>query len=1515
MASSSKEAAVAGRYPHALTADDNGEGFLFQGNDLPTVSANSKRRFQRKPPHLDMTREYEAAARSYRVARATISTLSERHRQLQIVQEEAFVREQQAHKFTSSFAETRLATCGEPTLNTMSVRIERQRQQAKTAGKNVSTTKPLANKKQREAARREHMDVLVRAAVRRAYGSQELDLKALELVHIPLSAVFTTLLLQFARCLRTVNVARNALRELPESFLRAFPELETLICKENALARLPPMTLRNLRILIASGNQLDSLPAAALSETLEVLDVSRNRLQDVGGLHTLTRLVTLDLSFNHLQLLPCGLLGVSRLQTLSLAGNRLVTLATRPRLLSKRPAEDEKGSQELEEEDERSLWRLEEDPTTHDVVYYHVNSKHVTRVKPKCFRAPQVPPLLLPGHQPQKQVTPQSRELLERFPDGWEIVLPGPGDVSTALRFVNHCSSESFEALPQALDRLGYLEQLQTLVVSGNELQELPPSFARLVRLKRLEAENNKLLMLPDVFQDLKALETVKLGMNALVALPPSFTQLASLTDLDVKFNRLRALPTALGDLKQLRVLDASANALEMLPRSFLELRRLVTLRLAGNAPLLSAGFSVDTLRSGDLKQVRWQLEHQLECEKHGGSRPPEPQARLVGLGAECWSTDLHIGREFARAVERARETQTLAMHWRGLEPRELPSTFFTTLAGLRELRLSGQRFDVLPDGFGGFTELRVLQLRQNEIRVIVSEVFGALEASQDGGSRRLGAATKLEDLDLQHNRLEALPPTFANCSKLRVLSACNNALATLPEPLDGLASCLTDLQLAHNRFTAAPRAVGVLRALERLDLSFNRLETLDTLDFTQLSRLQVLRLSGNRLTDLPPSLGGTPLLELALSGNLFTELPSVVLGLGATLQRLEMRSNRLERLPASFGRALAVLELVESDGNPFRSPPAEIMRLGARAIRVYLLKREQRVEELAALLTTLALPFDRKAFEDPTLRHLLPSTTPLVSLPFLTPQHLAALDRAVDSYVNGAFYLPPRRRGADLLHDLLLQTHFELAQKHHRKVLVELLELLELVRRQRWADKTDLRYDLLRPWGRGGELVGVYNVRASLLFPREEAHGAGADALPSVLRVVETRTQRGFPPEPFVAHKRSAVDVERALEQFVGLFGPVGVAHGHVPMRCGCDELLRVGKMHEPCPQRGWTLLRVLYTDEEASRRELDERRLREAQDALLPQIRAFLETSEGEKRFHREVKHAKDALRTELRALKKRLKRQRGKWKRLKRAHDLEQKLAKKLARAEAKATGSAVKSTESLGELKAREAKREELERAETRVREGSEELARGKARLGQGHAAFRDEVERALLEKVGAAVRQQLVRQQRDKAIAMGWRRPWDGIDGRAFARYQRQIRRHQVGEEDETGAGAAPEDVPKAALPDAKAGKAKAKAKAAETAKAEGDEEEDEGAISDDNSEVSDVSFDGYDDLVATQARRPTIAAPDEEDEEEDEEDMAEAARAAGLAALAVEEEVEGELSDLDDDSDDEKPRESEDSDL
>eukprot|EP00644_Phytophthora_capsici_P014176 jgi/Phyca11/13304/fgenesh1_pg.PHYCAscaffold_3_\ len=271
--------------------------------------------------------------------------------------------------------------------------------------------------------------------------------------------------------------------------------------------------------------------------------------------------------------------------------------------------------------------------------------------------------------------------------------------------------------------------------------------------------------------------------------------------------------------------------------------------------------------------------------------------------------------------------------------------------------------------------------------------------------------------------------------------------------------------------------------------------------------------------------------------------------------------------------------------------------------------------------------------------------------------------------------------------------------------------------------------------------------------------------------------------------------------------------------------------------------MVRVLYTEEEVLRREQDEKRLQDAQDALLPQIRAFLETPEEQEK---------------------------------------EEKMKKKMEKNE-----KVGKKVETLAELKARVAKKEKVEFAQARVREDIEELEKGKTRLGQGHAAFRHEVEQVLLEKVGATVRQYLVRQQRDKAIAMGWRRPWDGVGGRAFERYQRLILRDKLGGVSEEGAATDTKD---------------------NTPEPDEDEEDVE---SDNNSEISDVSFDGYEDLVANLGREPL-----EESDEEDEESaaIAEAARAAALAALEAEE-AERDVDDLDDTSEDEKLRESEDSDL
>lgn len=915
---------------------------------------------------------------------------------------------------------------------------------------------------------------------------------------------------------------------------------------------------------------------------------------------------------------------------------------------------------------------------------------------------------------------------------------------------------------------------------------------------------------------------------------------------LDLKLNQLQSLPPTFGDLPRLEMLDLSSNALEALPSSFLRLKKLKALKVHSNPSLTSAagGFTPDVLASGDISRIMWQLQHQLQCELRG-AQPPAPSSRVVGVGDERWTTDMHLNREFARAVKAAQTSLCLDFHWKRLTLAEFPAAFFTQLGKLRELRLSGHQLEAIPASFSCLVELRVLQLRKNCIQSIDDNVFTLAD----------GCQSFLEEVDLEYNQLGALPKSIGNLRRLRVLRAANNQLTDLPEEISGLSSSLKELHIAHNRLVEAPSALGKLVSLEHLDVSYNQLRTLETMTFDALTRLQTLRASANQLDTLPPSLNHyVPLAELSIAGNMFVEFPASVLQLGATLKQLQIQSNKIFRLPFEFGDAMSELESVASDGNPFLSPPPEVMRIGVGAIQVYLRKRQQRVVEMTRLLEALALPFDPNAFVMPKLRALLNgvgqaavsgggeqgTTRSEPLLPFLTADHLAAFDRAVDQYVNGAFYLRVDTRGADLVNELLLRTHFALAQRHHRDVLDDFVRLCDLVRSKKWADKIDFRYDLERPWGRRGELVGVYSINPSVIYEDQPR-------LPSILSVIRTRVHHGFEEEAFT---RARGEVEAAIEQYVGVYGPVGVVHDDVPFYCGCEDLLRFNKMHWPCYRRGWTMVQVIFTEEEAARREQDEQRVAEAVKALRPQIEKFLRTEEGEKRFHKEVKEIKTELRESLRDLEKKLAKTKKKWQALARqlASEIkkEERLKQQFDKAVAKKSMPPPPAPpgKTVAEVKEREELQERTHRLEERVKEMTAEFEGGKKKLGFGYLEFMDEVITKLLGRVGTEVRAQLVQQQREKAVQFGWRRPWDGPGGRDFEAFKKLVRRKLLND---------------GSLEMEDHGEAR------------------EGS---DNSEISEVAFEGYDDLVSNMAG----GNADSDGEESEAEDVAMAARRAELLA-------------------------------
>uniref|UniRef100_A0A147BMZ4 non-specific serine/threonine protein kinase n=1 Tax=Ixodes ricinus TaxID=34613 RepID=A0A147BMZ4_IXORI len=112
-----------------------------------------------------------------------------------------------------------------------------------------------------------------------------------------------------------------------------------------------------------------------------------------------------------------------------------------------------------------------------------------------------------------------------------------------------------------------------------------------------------------------------------------------------------------------------------------------------------------------------------------------------------------------------------------------------------------------------------------------------------------LGAITRL---DVSSNQLEDLPSCVFNLlPSLRVLTASQNKLATLPEigPMSG--PVLEELHLQDNRLDSVPGGLFRMPSLSLLDLSNNKLQTLP-MELWTAPRLRDLNVSMNMLSSLP---------------------------------------------------------------------------------------------------------------------------------------------------------------------------------------------------------------------------------------------------------------------------------------------------------------------------------------------------------------------------------------------------------------------------------------------------------------------------------------------------------------------------------------------------------------------------------------------------------------------------------------------------------------------------------------
>eukprot|EP00878_Enallax_costatus_P026031 GHUV01027903.1.p1 GENE.GHUV01027903.1~~GHUV01027903.1.p1 ORF type:complete len:599 (+),score=189.93 GHUV01027903.1:562-2358(+) len=179
-----------------------------------------------------------------------------------------------------------------------------------------------------------------------------------------------------------------------------------------------------------------------------------------------------------------------------------------------------------------------------------------------------------------------------------------------------------------------------------------------------------------------------------------------------------------------------------------------------------------------------------------------------------------------------------------------LPDALGVQQPNLTAVNASGNHLTAVPTGLRAASSLAVLNLGRNQLTDI-SAVAGL---------------QSLKELDVSYNKLQALPESVGNLPRLSVLDAKNNQISGLPAAL-GTATALLELKLGFNRITELSGSMGMLVNLKTLDLRNNLLQALpDTLCGLQLV---LLDLTNNSLSRLPPALGHmTSLRSLPLDGN-----------------------------------------------------------------------------------------------------------------------------------------------------------------------------------------------------------------------------------------------------------------------------------------------------------------------------------------------------------------------------------------------------------------------------------------------------------------------------------------------------------------------------------------------------------------------------------------------------------------------------------------------------------------------
>ena len=219
-------------------------------------------------------------------------------------------------------------------------------------------------------------------------------------------------------------------------------------------------------------------------------------------------------------------------------------------------------------------------------------------------------------------------------------------------------------------------------------------------------------------------------------------------------------------------------------------------------------------------------------------------------------------------------------------------------------------------------TARSIEELRADSNRTALVRVF--LRGAKDFKAEDLSDLPAVEALDLSELGLKEPPSAAYALPKLRQFYFVRNEMEKVPEALAALK--LDYLNLDGNKIAALPDSLGSMTTLRWLRLNGNKLSSLPA-SMAELKGLERIYLRGNQFKTVPEALKDLPALEdVALDGNQIDAVPDWLVAM-PSLRHLSLANCPIRKLPDDIS-GFKRLRILSLSGCPLS--PDEVKRIRA---------------------------------------------------------------------------------------------------------------------------------------------------------------------------------------------------------------------------------------------------------------------------------------------------------------------------------------------------------------------------------------------------------------------------------------------------------------------------------------------------------------------------------------------------------------------------------------------------------